>query len=97
MCECLGAAACPDGAANGTCVTQPGGYCFVAVEEVLDDNGLVVVDRSAGCLPPDESGFMQVSILLTLLIDIQSVLKIITWILYLFSYVTSSLVFWTVF
>ncbi|KAF9805935.1 hypothetical protein SFRURICE_004147 [Spodoptera frugiperda] len=60
VCECLGAAACPDGAANGTCVTQPGGYCFVAVEEVLDDNGLVVVDRSAGCLPPDESGFMQV-------------------------------------
>ncbi|KAJ8712049.1 hypothetical protein PYW07_004891 [Mythimna separata] len=58
-CECLGAAACPDGAANGTCATQPGGYCFVAVEEVLDDNGLVVVDRTAGCLPPDESGFMQ--------------------------------------
>lgn len=70
VCECLGAAACPDGAANGTCVTQPGGYCFVAVEEVLDDNGLVVVDRSAGCLPPDESGFMQVSILLTFLIVI---------------------------
>ncbi|XP_047031698.1 bone morphogenetic protein receptor type-1B isoform X1 [Helicoverpa zea] len=59
VCECLGAATCPDGAANGTCVTQPGGYCFVAVEEVLDDSGLVVVDRTAGCLPPDESGFMQ--------------------------------------
>lgn len=62
VCECLGATACPDGAANGTCVTQPGGYCFVAAEEVLDDNGFVVLDRTAGCLPPDESGFMQVRI-----------------------------------
>ncbi|KAG6451093.1 hypothetical protein O3G_MSEX006937, partial [Manduca sexta] len=60
-CECGGASACPDGAANGTCVTQPGGYCFVAVEEVLDENGFVVLDRTSGCLPPDESGFMQVS------------------------------------
>lgn len=59
MCECAGASACPDGAANGTCATQPGGYCFVAVEEVLDDNGYVVLDRTAGCLPPEESGFMQ--------------------------------------
>ncbi|XP_028156480.1 bone morphogenetic protein receptor type-1B isoform X1 [Ostrinia furnacalis] len=58
-CECAGGAACPDGAANGTCLTQPGGYCFVAVEEVLDENGYIVLDRSAGCLPPDESGFMQ--------------------------------------
>ncbi|CAH2983902.1 unnamed protein product [Chilo suppressalis] len=58
-CECAGATACPPGAPNGTCVTQPGGYCFVAVEEVLDDAGRVVLDRSAGCLPPDESGFMQ--------------------------------------
>ncbi|XP_045500794.1 bone morphogenetic protein receptor type-1B isoform X2 [Colias croceus] len=59
LCECSGASACPDGAPNGTCSTQPGGYCFVSVEEVLDDNGLVVLDRTAGCLPPDESGFMQ--------------------------------------
>ncbi|XP_026741509.1 bone morphogenetic protein receptor type-1B isoform X3 [Trichoplusia ni] len=59
VCECLGASACPDGAANGTCVTQPGSYCFVSVEEVLDDNGLVVLDRTAGCMPPDESGLMQ--------------------------------------
>ncbi|XP_049876065.1 bone morphogenetic protein receptor type-1B isoform X2 [Pectinophora gossypiella] len=59
VCECAGASACPDGAANGTCVTQPGGYCFVSVEEVLDDNSLVVLERTAGCLPPDESGFMQ--------------------------------------
>lgn len=62
-CECAGGAACPDGAANGTCLTQPGGFCFVAVEEVLDEGGLVVIDRTAGCLPPDESGFMQVSII----------------------------------
>ncbi|XP_072945244.1 bone morphogenetic protein receptor type-1B isoform X2 [Epargyreus clarus] len=59
VCECAGASACPDGAANGTCATQPGGYCFATVEEVLDDNGLVVLERTAGCLPPDESGFMQ--------------------------------------
>ncbi|CAG9788501.1 unnamed protein product [Diatraea saccharalis] len=59
VCECAGATACPSGAPNGTCTTQPGGYCFVAVEEVLDDAGRVVLDRSAGCLPPDESGFMQ--------------------------------------
>ncbi|XP_047521720.1 bone morphogenetic protein receptor type-1B isoform X2 [Pieris napi] len=59
VCECAGASACPDGSSNGTCSTQPGGYCFVAVEEVLDDAGLVVLERTAGCLPPDESGFMQ--------------------------------------
>ncbi|CAB3230237.1 unnamed protein product [Arctia plantaginis] len=59
VCECLGPTVCPDGAANGTCFTQPGGYCFVAVEEVLDENYRVVIDRTAGCLPPDESGFMQ--------------------------------------
>ncbi|XP_052751096.1 bone morphogenetic protein receptor type-1B isoform X2 [Galleria mellonella] len=58
-CECSGASACPDGAANGTCVTQPGGFCFVTLEEVLDENGYVVRDRTLGCLPPDESGFMQ--------------------------------------
>ncbi|XP_034834615.1 bone morphogenetic protein receptor type-1B isoform X1 [Maniola hyperantus] len=59
VCECSGVSACPDGSANSTCTTQPGGYCFVTVEEVLDDNGLVVLERTAGCLPPDESGFMQ--------------------------------------
>ncbi|CAK1550340.1 unnamed protein product [Leptosia nina] len=59
LCECAGASACPDGSSNGTCSTQPGGYCFVAVEEVLDDAGFVVLERTAGCLPPDESGFMQ--------------------------------------
>lgn len=61
MCECVGPSACPDGAANGTCVTQPGGFCYASVEEVDDENGLVVQDRTAGCLPPDESGLMQVS------------------------------------
>ncbi|XP_032518650.2 bone morphogenetic protein receptor type-1B isoform X2 [Danaus plexippus] len=59
VCECSGPSACPDGSSNGTCSTQPGGYCFVTVEEVLDDGGLVVLERIAGCLPPDESGFMQ--------------------------------------
>lgn len=60
VCECAGVSACPDGAPNGTCTTQPGGYCFVTVEELYDDNGLMVPERTAGCLPPDESGFMQV-------------------------------------
>lgn len=60
MCECAGAGACPGGAARGTCVTQPGGYCFATVEEVLDDSGRLDLERTAGCLPPDESGFMQV-------------------------------------
>lgn len=61
-CECAGRSACPDGAENGTCVTQPGGYCFVKIEEVSDDNGLLELERTAGCLPPEESGFMQVNI-----------------------------------
>ncbi|CAK1586641.1 unnamed protein product [Parnassius mnemosyne] len=59
VCECAGASACPDGSANGTCTTQPGGYCFATVEEVLDDGGRLDLERTAGCLPPDESGFMQ--------------------------------------
>ncbi|XP_041982062.1 bone morphogenetic protein receptor type-1B isoform X2 [Aricia agestis] len=59
VCECSGAAACPDGSANGTCTTQPGGYCYAVVEEVVDDAGLLLLERSAGCLPPDEAGLMQ--------------------------------------
>ncbi|XP_046969117.1 bone morphogenetic protein receptor type-1B isoform X1 [Vanessa cardui] len=59
VCECAGVSACPDGAPNGTCTTQPGGYCFVTVEELYDENGVMVPERTAGCLPPDESGFMQ--------------------------------------
>ncbi|XP_014361480.1 bone morphogenetic protein receptor type-1B isoform X1 [Papilio machaon] len=59
VCECAGAGACPGGAARGTCFTQPGGYCFATVEEVLDDSGRLDLERTAGCLPPDESGFMQ--------------------------------------
>ncbi|XP_037972718.2 bone morphogenetic protein receptor type-1B isoform X1 [Plutella xylostella] len=59
VCECLGASACPDGAAAGTCTTQPGGYCFSTVEEVIGDDGALELERTAGCLPPDEAGFMQ--------------------------------------
>ncbi|KAI5634896.1 protein kinase domain-containing protein [Phthorimaea operculella] len=59
VCECAGASACPDGSSNGTCVTQPGGYCFATVEEVLDENSFVVLERTAGCLPAEESGLMQ--------------------------------------
>ncbi|XP_047991970.1 bone morphogenetic protein receptor type-1B isoform X1 [Leguminivora glycinivorella] len=59
VCECSGASACPDGSNNGTCTTQVNGYCFATVEEVETDAGLVELERTAGCLPPDESGFMQ--------------------------------------
>lgn len=55
VCECTGSA-CPSGAENGTCVTQPGGYCFVSVQEARDDDDEL---RLSGCLPPDEAGLMQ--------------------------------------
>lgn len=56
-CECKGASACSD--SSGVCVTQPGGYCFVTAEVVVDENGEFEVEKTAGCLPPDESGLMQ--------------------------------------
>ncbi|GBP73307.1 hypothetical protein EVAR_52833_1 [Eumeta japonica] len=59
VCECVGAGGCPDDAAVGHCNTQPGGFCYVSIEEVIDDAGRFVLDRTAGCLPPDETGFMQ--------------------------------------
>lgn len=47
---------------NGTCETRPGGSCFSSVEEVMDSlNGYMVLERTYGCMPPEESGgFLQV-------------------------------------
>ncbi|XP_044738565.1 bone morphogenetic protein receptor type-1B isoform X2 [Chrysoperla carnea] len=51
---------CPDGAANGTCIAKPNSMCFSSIEEVVDrETGAREVERSFGCLPPDESGLMQ--------------------------------------
>ena len=45
---------------NGTCTVEPGGYCFSAVEEVLDPISLQLVpERTYGCLPPGETGLLQ--------------------------------------
>lgn len=59
-CYCEGH--CPDGQTNGTCELRPGGMCFSAIEE-FDNDGHIEIERTYGCLPPDERGFMQVSIL----------------------------------
>ena len=58
-CFCLGH--CPHGLpGNGTCQAKPGAPCFAAVEEVLDpESGLLVPERTFGCLPPEESGLLQ--------------------------------------
>ena len=40
---------------------SPGAKCFTAVEEVLNtDTGLLEPEFTYGCLPPEESGLMQV-------------------------------------
>lgn len=54
---------CPDNQQNGTCIVQHGGMCFTLVEAVYDDKlGIDVAAYTYGCLPADERGFMQVSI-----------------------------------
>lgn len=59
--ECYCDGHCPDGKPNGTCVGQPGSQCFSAVEEVYNsETGIWEEERTFGCLPPDESGLMQV-------------------------------------
>ncbi|CAG2064067.1 unnamed protein product, partial [Timema podura] len=58
VCYCDGH--CPDDQSNGTCVGQPGSHCFSAVEEVINsETGMIEIERTYGCLPPDERGFMQ--------------------------------------
>jgi bone morphogenetic protein receptor type-1B len=59
--ECYCDGHCPDDKPNGTCVGQPGSQCFSAVEEVYNsETGVWEEERTFGCLPPDESGLMQV-------------------------------------
>lgn len=59
--ECYCDGHCPDNKPNGTCVGQPGSQCFSAVEEVYNsETARFELERTFGCLPPDESGFMQV-------------------------------------
>ena len=49
-----------DPSKNGTCEAKPGAKCFSAVEEVLDPKtGLLVPERTYGCLPPEETGWLQ--------------------------------------
>ncbi|XP_043206539.1 bone morphogenetic protein receptor type-1B-like isoform X2 [Amphibalanus amphitrite] len=58
LCYCAGA--CPDGAVNNTCVTLPNSWCFAAVRETIDERtGGRVPERTYGCLPPGETGYMQ--------------------------------------
>ncbi|KAJ6646190.1 Bone morphogenetic protein receptor type-1B [Pseudolycoriella hygida] len=55
FCYCDGH--CPDNLSNGTCETKPGGSCFSAVEEVLNEiNGEYESERTYGCMPPEEHG-----------------------------------------
>ena len=59
VCYCEGH--CPGDIANGTCIGQPGSQCFSAVEEVYNsETDTYEPERTYGCLPPDERGFMQV-------------------------------------
>lgn len=54
-CYCDGS--CPGNTQNGTCEARPGGQCFSAVEEVIDDiTGQVEPEYSFGCLSPDQAG-----------------------------------------
>ncbi|KAL1121985.1 hypothetical protein AAG570_003393 [Ranatra chinensis] len=58
LCYCEGH--CPDDQQNGTCVAKPGSQCFAAVEEIYNpETGIFETDRTYGCLPSEERGFMQ--------------------------------------
>lgn len=59
MCRCFHD--CPDGARNGTCLLQPGGFCFAFLERVIDPPTKRVFDEHRyGCFPPNEGTLMQV-------------------------------------
>ncbi|XP_066908346.1 bone morphogenetic protein receptor type-1B isoform X1 [Halyomorpha halys] len=58
LCYCV--RHCPGGEENGTCVARPGSQCFAAVEESYNpETNSYEPETYYGCLPPDESGFMQ--------------------------------------
>ncbi|XP_059472287.1 bone morphogenetic protein receptor type-1B [Neocloeon triangulifer] len=57
-CYCQGH--CPDHKPNGTCEAEPNSRCFAAVESVFNSaTRRYEPDYTYGCLPPDETGFMQ--------------------------------------
>lgn len=59
LCFCLGH--CPDHESpNGTCVARAGSACFAHLEQVINSDGQYEEEITYGCLPPDESGLMQV-------------------------------------
>ncbi|CAL1285066.1 unnamed protein product [Larinioides sclopetarius] len=58
ICYCAGH--CPSNQPNGSCLARPNSSCFSAVEQVYNpDTGLLEDERTYGCLPPEENGFMQ--------------------------------------
>ena len=57
-CYCSGH--CPlEQGSNGTCWTKPGGYCYASVQEVITPEKKFEREWSYGCLPPEETGYMQ--------------------------------------
>lgn len=57
--ECYCAGYCPHDEYNGTCHAMPNSQCFSAVEEVYNpETGGFEPERTYGCLPPEETGFM---------------------------------------
>lgn len=60
MVRCFCSGHCPGQAGNGTCVTKAGGFCYAFVQEVVvPETNRLEAEYSFGCLPPDESGYMQ--------------------------------------
>lgn len=60
MIQCFCSGKCPGHSGNGTCTLRKGGYCYAFVQEVVDvETNTLEPEWSYGCLPPDESGYMQ--------------------------------------
>lgn len=60
MIKCFCSGRCPGHSGNGTCTLQEGGYCYAFVQEVVNvDLNVLEPEYSYGCLPPEESGYMQ--------------------------------------
>lgn len=60
MIQCYCSGRCSGHNGNGTCTLKKGGYCYAFVQEVVDvGTNTLEPEWSYGCLPPDESGYMQ--------------------------------------
>lgn len=57
ICRCIGH--CPDRKPNSTCVAKPHSQCFSAIAEVQDTYGVIIEERTYGCLPPEERSLLQ--------------------------------------